>query len=135
LIGVVVQLINEVDNRFSHYALLDAIGIVYPQYWLQLQCEENFAKHLEFLKAWYCEPTMLGFGESSYVVHPLLDHWQLHVKQGMFQLCMKNNSKVAMESSFDFNPLTCIWRTIHITNLLAFIGSYKNCTNFVLWLK
>jgi hypothetical protein len=41
------------------------------------------------LKAWYCEPMMLGFGESNYVVHPFLDHWQLDVKQGMFKLCMK----------------------------------------------
>jgi hypothetical protein len=109
------------------------MGIVYPRYWLQPQCEENFTKHLEFLKAWYYEPMMLGFGESSYVVHPLLDHWQLDVKQGMLKLCMKNNSKV-VEPSFDFNPLMCIWKTIHITNILGFIGSYKNCTNSVLWL-
>jgi hypothetical protein len=80
LIGAIVQLINEWDNYFSHCALLDAMGIVYPQYWLQPQCEESFAKHLEVLKAWYCEPKMLGSSESSSIVHPLLDYWQLDIE-------------------------------------------------------
>jgi hypothetical protein len=69
-------------------------------------CEESFSKHLEVLKAWYCEPTILWYGESNFVVHPLLDRWQLDAKHGMLKLCMKSNFKVAMESPFDLNPLT-----------------------------
>jgi hypothetical protein len=72
-------LINKLDNHFLHCALLDAMGIIYPQYWLQPQCEESFAKHLEVLKVWY-ESKILWYGESNFVVHLLLDCWQLDVE-------------------------------------------------------
>ncbi len=40
-IGVVTQLINELDNWFPQCASLDVVGIVYPQYWLQLECDAS----------------------------------------------------------------------------------------------
>jgi hypothetical protein len=36
-IGVVTQLINELDNWFPQCASLDAMRIIYPQYWPQLE--------------------------------------------------------------------------------------------------
>jgi len=38
------------DIRFSTYGVTDAFKIVYPQYWLWLDCEASFAKHLEVCK-------------------------------------------------------------------------------------
>jgi hypothetical protein len=38
----------------------------------------------------------------------------------MLKLCMKSNFKVAMESPFDLNPLTWIWRIIHAFWVLTF---------------
>ncbi len=52
-----------------------AMGIVYPQHWIQLECETSFVKHLEVLKVWYCEPKIMGSGESRFVVLALLNHW------------------------------------------------------------
>jgi hypothetical protein len=40
-IGVVTQLINELDNWFLQCASLDAMGIVYSQCWLQLECDAS----------------------------------------------------------------------------------------------
>jgi hypothetical protein len=67
--------------------LFDAKGILYPQYWLQPNCEESFAKHLDILKTWYCESKVMGFGKSSKVVLALLNRHQLDYEQGIFKLC------------------------------------------------
>jgi hypothetical protein len=63
---------------------------------------------LEILNAWYYEPKIMWHGESNPLVPPLFNHWGLDAQQMMLKLCMKNNSKVAMEPLIDFNPLNCI---------------------------
>jgi hypothetical protein len=64
----------------------------------------------------------MWYGESNPLVPPLFNRWGLDAQQRMFKLCMKNNSKVAMESLFDLNPLNHIWRTIHASRV--FIHSF-----------
>ncbi len=74
------------------------------------------------LKYWSCgvvNQKCCGCVESSFIIPPLLDRWQIDAQHGMFKLCMKNNSKATMEPLFDLNPLTCIWRTIHASCVLT----------------
>lgn len=40
------MLVQELDNRFPFYHVMNAIGIMYPQYWCQISAEEMFDKHL-----------------------------------------------------------------------------------------
>jgi hypothetical protein len=58
----VMELIKELDNHFPQCALPEAMGIVYPQYWLQPNCDYSSTKHIKTLKASYYEPIFLGFG-------------------------------------------------------------------------
>jgi hypothetical protein len=69
---------------------------------------------LKMLKAWYYEPKMLKFGESNYVIPPLLDcgNWMLTKECSS---CVWNN----LEPPFGLNPLTHIWRTIHPFRILT----------------
>jgi hypothetical protein len=39
---------------FLAHGVMDALGIVYPQYWSQLDCEMSFPKHLQVIKATFC---------------------------------------------------------------------------------
>jgi len=39
---------------FLAHGVMDALGIVYPQYWLQLDCDGSFAKHFEIFKMIFC---------------------------------------------------------------------------------
>jgi hypothetical protein len=58
------------------------------------------------LKYWSCgvlNQKCWGRVESSFIVPPLRDCWQLDAQHNMFKLCMKNNSKATMESLFDLN--------------------------------
>jgi hypothetical protein len=66
-IGATTQLINELDNYFLKCALFDAMGIIYPHYWLQPGWEAIFVKHLEVMKVWYYEPKIMGNGESRFI--------------------------------------------------------------------
>jgi hypothetical protein len=42
-------------------------------------CDDSFIKHLEVLKAWYCELKLFKFTGSS-SLHHLLDCWRLDVQ-------------------------------------------------------
>jgi len=50
---VAQSLSDELDKRFSQQELLDALGIIYPQYWQQEGVELNFLLHLAVLKKFY----------------------------------------------------------------------------------
>ena len=51
-----VQLIVELKARFPVHNIMDALGVVYPQYWLQESAPEvSFRKHLDVLKNFYGE--------------------------------------------------------------------------------
>ncbi len=44
------QLITKLQGRFPTQDLMDALGVVYPQYWLQLKLERRFNVHLAIIK-------------------------------------------------------------------------------------
>jgi hypothetical protein len=54
-------------------SLMDALGIVYPQYWIQENCEDSFQKHLTILQDFYCEPKYVHNGAETLLIPPLLD--------------------------------------------------------------
>jgi len=39
----------ELDVRFPKVELMNALGIVFPQYWLQPNCDDHFAMHVKTL--------------------------------------------------------------------------------------
>jgi hypothetical protein len=57
------QLIVKLQGRFPTQKLMDAFGIVYPQYWLQLELETRFVTHLAILKDAFCQFKKLGLDE------------------------------------------------------------------------
>jgi hypothetical protein len=51
----VEKLVVELQSRFPTHHLMDALGMVYPQYWTVPDAWENFGKHMEIIKSHYCE--------------------------------------------------------------------------------
>ena len=117
--GTTAQLIQELQRHFPEHAVLDAIGIIYPQYWLQVDVEITFSKHLHTLKNWYCNARVLGSGVDREVIPGILDRWSLDSQQGYFKIAMKSNALAAMEPPYDINPVTRIWRTISASRMLS----------------
>jgi hypothetical protein len=110
------QIILELDRRFPTVEVMDALGIVYPQYWLNESAAETFGQHLEVLKR--------SFGASKrvkedFVVPALVDAHRLADQSSFFKLSMTSNSQWAVENSFGFNPLSRRWQKLASNALLA----------------
>ena len=49
--GVAKILVAELDSRFPAHHFIEALGLVYPQYWCIEDARENFEKHMHIIKA------------------------------------------------------------------------------------
>ncbi len=50
-------LVTKLEQRFPNHELMNALGVIYPQYWLQLDCESTFTIHLNVIKQLYTQAT------------------------------------------------------------------------------
>jgi len=64
-------LLQELTTRFSTSHLMDAMGIYYLEYWLQVDVEENFNHHLMLIKSHYYYELHLELVKSSKANIPL----------------------------------------------------------------
>jgi hypothetical protein len=61
MVGPTNCLIKKLEKRFHDHRVMDiSLGMVYPQYWLQLDEETSLAKHLRVTKKTYCHPKKVG---------------------------------------------------------------------------
>jgi hypothetical protein len=47
------ELISQLASHFPASNLMDALGNIYPQYWLEDGADSNFEKHLQVIKTHY----------------------------------------------------------------------------------
>jgi hypothetical protein len=66
------SLIDELDSRFPSHEVLDAFGILYPQYWVQEGTEDSFPHHHAVLKKQYShrQTTIGKDGDFTFVARP-----------------------------------------------------------------
>jgi hypothetical protein len=122
-----MKVLEELDARFPVVAVLDALGIVYPQYWLQGDCETSFRKHLTVLKEFYGEPRHVTRDGVWVHVPPVLESTRLEIEQPLFKMAMLANSPWAMEpppvgsdaSKEVVNPVTKLWRRLDANSALS----------------
>ncbi len=122
-------LCDELDRRFPQHELLDAFGIIYPQYWLQDGAIDTFTQHLSVLKEYFCYSRLVNKGEplheggQPFIAAEMLDGGKLNMQQGLFQVTMKANCEVACAPPFDVNPLVKLWRQLsssrHLSKLIS----------------
>jgi hypothetical protein len=62
-------LISQLKRRFPDYDIMEALGVIFPQYWLQDTCDDLFRVHLQVLKDWFCgvRSVVVGSGEERQV--------------------------------------------------------------------
>ena len=103
----------ELDVRFPEVELMNALGVVFPQYWLQPNCEELFPMHVKTLRGHYSMHRTVNFGTKDEPVmreiEPLIDGRLLSLQTSLFKLTMKSHAKEAMEEPRDQNPVTKLW--------------------------
>jgi len=94
--------------KVSNHELKNALGIIYPQYWLQLDCESTFVNHLSLIKQHYYisqKPSV----ESKWVFNAF-SREILDLQTSFFKLTMKNQASKAMAEFRDENPVAKLWQ-------------------------
>lgn len=100
----------ELDLRCPEVELMNALGVVFPQYWLQPNCDDLFPMHVKTLREHYavCRTVNLGSKEEPNMqqVDALIDGRALSLQSSLFKLTMKSHCKSAMEEPHGDNPVT-----------------------------
>jgi hypothetical protein len=97
----VEMLISELDKSFSDSELMNFLAIVFPQFWLQSNCDDLFSLHMKILRSHFGmvghinrgtkeEPEMVQVG-------PMLNAQILGFQTSLFKLTMRSNNKGVME--------------------------------------
>jgi hypothetical protein len=119
----VEMLIVELDKRFPNSELMNSLAIVFPQFWLQSNCDDMFSLHMKTLRSYFGVVRHINRGTKEELdmvqVEPLLDARTLGFQTSLFKLTMKSNSKGAMEEPRDRNPLTKLWQKVSQNTLMV----------------
>jgi hypothetical protein len=116
-VAAAARLIKELADRFPAAPLMDALGMIYPQYWLDADCEANFKRHLVVVKEHYGYTKKFSkktkdVSEVVREVDPILSPATLDMQANLFVVTMAANAKACMQKPIDINPVTRCWRTI-----------------------
>jgi hypothetical protein len=113
------KLVEQLSVHFPAAHLMDALGFVYPQYWTDKECDENFDKHLKIIKAHYGHSMPFStakFPKGS--IDPILSPVNLDMQTSLFKMTMKENAKTMFRKPYAINPVTCLWRSIDSNSFL-----------------
>lgn len=125
--GAAKMLIEELDAHFPSQHVMNAFGILYPQYWCMPDAEDMFDNHLRTLMDAYGHGKILGSGDKKLLITPVINRDALISQRALFKICMKSNSQSAMLPPYDINPLTKVWRVLD--------GNHNLTQNFGEFLK
>lgn len=117
---VALKLIEELDNWFPIVELLNALGIVHPQFWTRDDVEEAFGDHLAIINDELYKLRTIATGDlvgnENKVIDPPLNCKQFLDDQSFFKMIMQLTSpKVLVEQEFRpevLNPMTRLWRKV-----------------------
>jgi hypothetical protein len=109
-------LIVELEKRFWAQELLNAIGVIYLQYWLALKAKATFPGHMALFQTYYEHSKSLGTFRM--FVGPLLNPKILDQQSSFFKLTMQNHFQAAMQPLHDCNPTSRLWERFGISGIL-----------------
>jgi hypothetical protein len=111
------------------------MGIVYPQYWLQVDADMTFPWHLEVLMNFYGSECTYGIQTNckfASVVLAIISCWDLDAQQGLFKLTMKLDVSQMMTEVVAWvvnkvnpqivNLLTRLWNMINVFHLVPYLS-------------
>jgi hypothetical protein len=90
---------------------MDALGIVYPQYWLNEHYNSNFDKYIKVLKEQYGHSKHFNTAAFLEGTLPLiLSPLNLDLQANLFKNYMKENTSKMLRKPVTINPLTRLWQ-------------------------
>ena len=129
--------ISQLDKRYPKFEIMEALSVVFLQYWLQIKCDEFFPVHLLIIKDWFSnlKVSMFEFGDEKEPkqVGALLDSSTLDVQAVLFKLTMKSHIAKAMENLDLGNLVTRMWQRLGCNILvLSKLSEYMKLTKIAM---
>jgi hypothetical protein len=120
--SAVELLIKELSKRFPDSKIIEALGVAFPQYWKNPECDTLFPMHMQVIKRWYCNMKVVTFSEGSekvtrQIAQPL-DSYQLDLHTSLFKMTMKSNTDKMLEPPYNVNPVSKLWQKLGCNGLL-----------------
>jgi hypothetical protein len=107
-------MVMELESRFPPSEVMDALSIVYPQFWLQPGHEDKLTGYMNTLKQTYAHTK--DFSSATHVCDTcpaVLSAMALDRQLHWFAMAMANNSPYAMRAlDTHIHPLTKLWRAL-----------------------
>jgi hypothetical protein len=111
---VVAMMVMEMESRFPPSEVMDALSIVYPQFWLQPGHKDKLTEYMHTLKQTYAHTK--DFSSATHVCDicpAVLSAMALDRQLHWFVVAMANNSPHAMRAlGIHIHPLTKLWRAL-----------------------
>ena len=102
---VAAMMVMELESRFPPSEVMDALSIVYPQFWLEPGHEDKLTGYMNTLKQTYAHTKDTRPAVLSAMALDRQLHW--------FVVAMANNSPHAMRAmDTHIHPLTKLWRAL-----------------------
>lgn len=99
----------EFNLRFPEVELMNALGVIFPQYWLQANCDNLFVPHVKTLQSHFAILWTMNFGTKDMPnlqqIQLLIDGHLLSLQMSLFKLTMKSHVQGAMDEPQDQNPI------------------------------
>jgi hypothetical protein len=94
--------VTKLDQPFANSKLMNALGIMYPQFYMQLDVDYAFSFHFAIIKKHYCEikevrPSLL------HVKKYYKCQYKLDLQASTFKLTMKSQAPKVMSEPCDNN--------------------------------
>jgi hypothetical protein len=119
-----MMMISQLDEKFPDVDIINALGVVFPQYWQEPNCVELFPLHMEVLAKFYCElrtvvPDPTAENSEPKVIE-ILSRRELESQVSCFKSTMISSSISTMQSEAvqdgKGNPLTLLWKKLAASN-------------------
>jgi hypothetical protein len=107
-------MVMELESRFPPSEVMDALSIVYPQFWLEPGHEDKITRYMNTLKQTYGQPRDISSAPHVFETSPaVLSAMALNQQFHWFAVAMVNNSPHAMRAvDLHVHPLTKLWRAL-----------------------
>jgi hypothetical protein len=114
LADATVMMVMKLKSRFPPSEVMDALSIVYPQFWLELRHEDKLTWYMNTLKQTYAHTK--DFSSATHVCDTcpaVLSTMTLDRQLHWFAVAMANNSPRPMRAmDTHIHPLTKLWRAL-----------------------
>ena len=111
LADAATMMVMELGSRYPPSEVMDALSIVYPQFWLELGPEDKLTWYMNTLKQTYAHTKDISSATHVYDTCPaMLSDMALDRQFHWFVVAIKNNSPYAMRAmDTHIHPLTKLW--------------------------